>query len=58
MIAELREVALRLGLLTPRLLTSETYQINGGQYCFDQFIPVRLLRQSAPAVSESNRRSA
>jgi hypothetical protein len=37
-IADLRDIALRLGLSAPRLLTWETYHVSGGQYRFEQFL--------------------
>jgi hypothetical protein len=39
LIADLRDVSVCLGLLTPRLLTWKTYRQSGGQYRFHQFTP-------------------
>ena len=35
--ADVREISVRLGVQSPRLLTWEIYRINGGQYSFDEF---------------------
>lgn len=39
-IADIRQVALSLGLLSPRLLTFDTYRNHGGRYSYDQTAPL------------------
>ena len=54
-IADLREVSRRVGLLSPGLLNWETYRAGGGRYRYGQiaalggFAPLRRAAETPPA---------